>query len=207
MGDSMSLGAVVLCGGESQRMGVPKAWLPFGPERMLQRVVRLVATVARPIAVVAAEGQELPQLPADVVNARDQIAGRGPLQGLAAGLTALPDSLELVYATATDVPFLEPRWIIRLAELIVDHDLAIPYIDGEYHPLAALYRKAAVLPVIERMLEQGNLRLKSIVELVPARVVYASEMREADQDLGTLRNLNQPEEYEQALRDAGLSRG
>ena len=36
-----SLGAVVLCGGESRRMGRPKAWLPFGPERMLQRVVRL----------------------------------------------------------------------------------------------------------------------------------------------------------------------
>ena len=36
----MNLGAVVLCGGESRRMGQPKAWLPFGPERMLQRVVR-----------------------------------------------------------------------------------------------------------------------------------------------------------------------
>jgi molybdopterin-guanine dinucleotide biosynthesis protein A len=204
---AMNPGAVVLCGGESRRMGVPKAWLPFGPERMLQRVVRLVATVARPIAVVAAEGQVLPKLPADVVIARDPIAGRGPLQGLAAGLDALPDSLELVYATATDVPFLEPRWITRLAELIGDHHLAIPYIDEEYHPLAALYRRPAVLPVIERMLEQGNLRLKSIVERVPARVVYATEMREADQDLGTLRNLNRPEEYEQALRDAGLSRG
>ena len=29
----MGLGAVVLCGGESRRMGSAKAWLPFGPER------------------------------------------------------------------------------------------------------------------------------------------------------------------------------
>ena len=158
-----NLGAVVLCGGESRRMGVPKAWLPFGPERLLQRVVRLVATMAQPIAVVAAERQDLPELPADVLIARDPIAGRGPLQGLAAGLSALPDSLELIYATATDVPFLEPRWITRLAELIDDHDLAIPYVGEEYHPLAALYRRPAVLPVIERMLEQGNLKVKSIV--------------------------------------------
>src|SRR5689334_21043921 len=113
----MNPASVVLCGGDSRRMGVPKAWLAFGPERLLQRVVRLVGTVARPIVVVAAPGQELPELPADVSIVRDPIAGRGPLQGLAAGLAALPDSLELVYATATDVPFLEPRWITRLAEL------------------------------------------------------------------------------------------
>src|SRR6516162_4527927 len=102
----MSPGAVVLCGGESRRMGQPKAWLPFGPERMLQRVVRLVGTVAQPIVVVAAPGQSLPELPAGVAIVRDPVAGRGPLQGLAAGLAGLPETVELVYATAADVPFL-----------------------------------------------------------------------------------------------------
>ena len=107
----MTPGAVVLCGGESRRMGRPKAWLPFGEERLLQRVVRLVDTVARPIVVVAAAGQELPDLPAEVAIVRDPVGGRGPLAGMAAGLGALTDPVELVNATATDVPFLEPRWI------------------------------------------------------------------------------------------------
>ena len=44
---------------------------------------------AKPIVVVAAAGQELPELPGDVAIVRDPIAGRGPLQGLAAGLAAL----------------------------------------------------------------------------------------------------------------------
>jgi len=35
-GGRMTLGAVVLCGGQSRRMGRPKAWLPFGPELLLQ---------------------------------------------------------------------------------------------------------------------------------------------------------------------------
>jgi molybdenum cofactor guanylyltransferase len=200
----MSPAAVVLCGGESRRMGVPKAWLPFGPERLLQRVVRLVGTVARPIVVVAAPGQELPELPADVGIVRDPIAGRGPLQGLAAGLAALPDPVALVYATATDVPFLEPRWITRLAELIGDHDLAAPQVGDEYHPLAALYRKAAVLPVIERLLQHEHLKLKAVIELVRTRVVDEREMRPVDPRFGTLRNLNHPADYERALRDAGL---
>src|SRR3954452_17592579 len=98
----MELGAVILCGGESRRMGRPKAWLPFGPEVMLQRVVRLVGEAAGvgPIAVVAAPGQEVPSLPDRVTVVRDEVSGRGPLQGLAAGLAALPAGAELVYATA-----------------------------------------------------------------------------------------------------------
>ena len=81
--------------------------------------------------------QELPELPESVRVARDPLRGRGPLQGLAAGLTSLPEEIELAYATATDVPFLQPAWIDRLAALIGEHDLAIPRCDGFLHPLAA----------------------------------------------------------------------
>jgi molybdopterin-guanine dinucleotide biosynthesis protein A len=184
-------------------MGRPKAWLPFGPERMLQRVVRLVGTAARPIVVVAAPDQELPELPADITIVRDPIAGRGPLQGLAAGFGALPDSVEFAYGTATDVPFLEPRWITRLAELIGDNDLAIPHIGDYYHPLAALYRQSVVLPVIEGLLREDRLRPVFVVEAVKTRVLNEEEMRAVDPELGTLRNLNHPEDYQRALRDAG----
>jgi molybdenum cofactor guanylyltransferase len=186
-------------------MGRPKAWLPFGSERLLQRVIRLVGTVAQPIIVVAVARQELPELPAGIAIVRDPVAGRGPLQGLAAGLDALPDSVELVYATGTDVPFIEPAWITRQADLIGDHGLAIPMIRDEFHPLAALYRRSAVCPVIERMLREDQLKLKCIVERVHTRFVYEEEMRFLDKQLGTLRNLNHPGDYDRALRDAGLS--
>ena len=167
----MSLGAVVLCGGESRRMGRPKAWLPFGPEVMLQRVIRLIATVAQPIVVVAAPGQDLPELPCGASIVRDEISGRGPLQGLAAGFGAFGDAVDLVYATGTDVPFLQPAWITRLSELIGDTDLAIPSIGGYFHPLAALYRPRVVLPAIEGLLSQDRLRPLFLVEAVKTRVV------------------------------------
>src|SRR5262249_31088505 len=123
---------------------------------------------------------------------------------LAAGFAGLPDPVELVYATGTDVPFLEPRWITRLVELIEGHGLAIPRIGESYHPLAAVYRRAAVAPVIGRMLGRARPKLPSIVELVRSRVVGEEEMKPVDPRLWTLRNLNRPEDYERALRDAGL---
>jgi molybdopterin-guanine dinucleotide biosynthesis protein A len=201
----MSLGAVILCGGESRRMGRAKAWLPFGDERMLQRVARLAGTVARPIVVVAAPGQELPDLAADIVVVRDPISGRGPLQGLAAGLAALPDSTLVAYATATDVPFLEPGWMSRSVELSDGFDLVIPFVGGFHHPLAALYRPSAVLPAIDSLLRTDRLRPVFLLEAVKTRVVEESEVRAVDPGLQTLRNLNFPEDYQRALRDAGFS--
>ncbi len=202
----MTLAAVVLCGGESRRMGRPKAWLPFGKELMLQRVVRLAGTVALPIVVVAAPDQEIPELSPEVAIVRDPISGRGPLQGLAAGLAALPDSAELVFATATDVPFLEPAWITRLAELIGDDDLIIPFMGGYYHPLAALYRRRIVLPMIQELLSADRLRPVFLVEAVKTRIANEAELRTIDPDLRTLRNLNFPGDYDKALADAGLSK-
>lgn len=195
--------AVILCGGESRRMGRSKAWLPFGDEQMLQRAVRLVSSAARPIVVVGAQGQELPTLPDDVTVIRDRVAGRGPLQGLATGLGALADDVELVYATATDVPYLEPRWIGRLAELSDDYDLVVPFVAGRHHPLAAIYRRRTVLPAIERLLGENRLRTTILAEVVKTRLVDADELRSVDPELRTLINLNFPEDYKRALRAAG----
>src|SRR6187455_1701553 len=87
----MRKAAIILCGGKSSRMGRDKASLPFGPELMLQRVTRLVMEVVEPahIVVVAAPDQVLPDSPAGVQVARDELAYLGPLQGIATGLRAI----------------------------------------------------------------------------------------------------------------------
>jgi molybdopterin-guanine dinucleotide biosynthesis protein A len=174
---------------------------------MLQRVVRRVSEVAGKLVVVAAPGQDLPPLPASVLVTRDPVRGRGPLQGLAAGLAALPEEVELAFGTATDVPFLEPAWISRLLALLGDHDLALPYSDGYYHPLAALYRRAAALPAIERLLQSGRLRPLFLTEVLRTRIVMPGELCEVDPKLATLRNLNTMDDYRSALSEAGYAGG
>lgn len=197
--------ALVLCGGESRRMGRAKAWLPFGSELLLQRVVRLVSQAAAPVVVVAAAGQDLPKLPGDILVCRDEVAGRGPLQGLVTGLAAFDASVELVFACGTDSPLLKPAWIARLVELIGDFDLAIPEVNGMRHPLAALYRRSVVLQAAERHLQANRLALLDLVAAVRSRIVTGDELREIDPELETLRNVNTLEEYRAALSDEGFS--
>ena len=54
--------AIVLCGGESKRMGQSKALLEFEGEALLTRICRNVAEVADPVVVVSAKGQAVPVL-------------------------------------------------------------------------------------------------------------------------------------------------
>ena len=190
----------MLCGGKSTRMGVAKALLPFGPETMLQRVVRLLGTAVSPIGAVAARDQELPALPAAVIVARDEREARGPLEGLRAGLKALPESVGAAYVTSCDVPLLEPAFVEHLLALLGDHDIAVMEIDGFTHPLSAVYRRA-VLPQVESLLAQDRLRPVFLFDAVRTRRVSPDEMRGADPDLRTLRNLNTREDYEAALRE------
>src|SRR5687767_7326289 len=96
---SQSCGGIVLCGGKSTRMGRPKLSLPFGPESMLERVVRLLFSVVQPIVVVAAPNQELPPLARGIKVVRDDRESRGPLEGLRAGLSALPPGTARAFAT------------------------------------------------------------------------------------------------------------
>jgi molybdenum cofactor guanylyltransferase len=202
----MMAGGIVLCGGRSTRMGVSKATLPFGPETMLQRVVRLLGTVVSPVVVVAAREQALSELPGDITVAYDQREQRGPLEGLRAGLTALPSSVDIAYVTSCDVPLLVPGFVERMVELLGDHDIAVMEIDGFPHPLSAVYRRDT-LPHIESLLEKDRLRPVFLFGAVRTRRVVAEEMISVDPELRTLRNLNTREDYLAALSEAGLSPG
>ena len=199
----MTAGGIVLCGGKSTRMGVPKATLPFGPETMVQRVIRLLGTQVNPIVTVAAADQALPPLPADVIVARDEREARGPLEGLRAGLKALPESVDAAYVTSCDVPLLVPAFVEHMLGLLGDHDIAVMEIDGFTHPLSAVYRRS-VLPHVESLLAQDRLRPVFLFDAVKTRRVSPDEMRVADPDLRTLRNLNTREDYEAALVEANL---
>ncbi|MCL4203404.1 MAG: molybdenum cofactor guanylyltransferase [Pirellulaceae bacterium] len=184
-------------------MGSAKAWLPFGHERMLQRVVRLLSDIVQPLVVVAAADQSLPPLPGETIVVRDRDRDRGPLEGLRSGLTALAPHVEAAYATACDVPLLNSAFVLLMIEQLTNHQIAVP-VDGQfYHPLTAVYR-TAVVPHIEHLLAEDRLKPRFLFDAVPTCRVPVEELRRVDPQLLTLANLNRPEDYQHALALAGL---
>jgi molybdenum cofactor guanylyltransferase len=201
--DRSTFAAVILCGGKSTRMGESKAWLPFGPQTMLQRTVGVVLSEVADIVVVAADAQELPPLPPRVTVVRDARPSRGPLEGISAGLESLQDH-QIAFVTSCDVPRLQGSFIRYLAELIESYDVVVPR-DGQYtHPLSAVYRCQTVLPAIRTLLAADQLRPVSLFSHVRTRYIDIEELRSVDPNLESLDNLNTPEDYERALREAGF---
>ena len=184
-------------------MGVPKAILPFGGEPMLGRVVRLLAQAVRPIVVVAARGQSIPATPVDVEIAYDRRDARGPLEGLAAGLAAMGDRADAVYATSCDVPLLVPEFVRRMIERLGPREIAVPVDERFPHPLAAVYR-TSVRPHIEALLAEDRLRPTFLFDRCDTVFVNVDDLRDVDPDLLTLANLNRPEDYLTALARAGF---
>ena len=199
----MQSAGIILCGGQSSRMGTAKLALPFGPETMLHRIVRLLGEVCRPIVVVGAVDQPLPDLPPDVLVTRDRRAERGPLEGLWAGLSALPDDVTAAYATSCDVPLLAPAFVQRMLNLLGDHAAAVPIGGGFLHPLAAVYRRS-LIDVIETLLAADRLRPAFLFDTVSTRRVSEDELRDVDPQLNTLKNLNHPADYLAAMAEAGF---
>lgn len=196
------VGGIVLCGGRSSRMGQAKAWLPFGEEFMLPRVVRILGEVVAPVVVVAAPGQDVPAMPSEVEIVRDAVEGRGPLQGLAAGLLALRGKVEAVYLSSCDVPLLRPAFVRRVIDTLGESAVAVPQAEGYHHPLAAVYRVESVLPAVQTLLAENRMRPVFLFDAVPTVVLPPQAFAEADPTLQSLRNLNTPEEYAAALASA-----
>jgi molybdenum cofactor guanylyltransferase len=186
-------------------MGSPKAELEWHGSTLLRRVTGLVArAVDGPVVAVRAPDQELPYLDGRVEVVADALEGRGPLQGLAAGLAAIDDRAEVVYVSSTDVPLLHPAFVRRVVDAFTDDvDVVLPEIGGYRQPLAAGYR-VGLLGTVEGLIASDRLRPAFLFER--SRVLALSDadmlrdrfVARLDPDLESVRNLNEPADYQRA---------
>jgi molybdopterin-guanine dinucleotide biosynthesis protein A len=184
---------IVLAGGRSSRMGTPKAWLDWHGSTLLRRVCGIVARGAGgPVVVVRAPGQELPELPAGVRVVEDEHEGRGPLEGLLAGLRAV--DADIAFVASTDLPLLHPRFVAAICRGLDGADVAVPHVGGFRQPLAAAYRPT-LAPLVAELVDAGRLKPAFLFERCDTRWIEDPPYPES------VRNLNEPADYEAALAE------
>ena len=201
--NSPQIAVAVLCGGKSRRMGFPKALLPFGPELMLQRVLRILEPLESLRIVIAAEDQRLPVIPDEVRVGRDSMPGRGPLMGIRDALAAAR-KVDRIFVTSCDVPLLKLDLVrFLLNRLRPCDDIVVPC-DSDYcHPLCAVYRPS-ILPHVQRLIDDDRLRPAFLFDEVATQRIDTEELRAVDSNLESFMNLNQAKDYANALRIAGF---
>ena len=187
--------AIILAGGKSSRMGRPKALLSFGGEPLVAHLVRSLKQSFDKIIVVAAPEQELPDLPVTLV--RDDLPFRGPVGGIYYGLKAAAE--EVAFVTSCDAPFLNRSLISFLTARISHYDVVVPYWQGRFQPLHAVYRTKAV-PLLAEQLERNELRPVALFDRVRTLRIHEDEIRRFDPGGRSFINVNTPEDYQAALQ-------
>jgi molybdopterin-guanine dinucleotide biosynthesis protein A len=200
-----TVAGIVLAGGRSTRMGTSKAALEWHGSTLLRRVVGIVGrAVDGPVVVARAAAQPLTSLPGAIGVVDDAREGRGPLQGLAAGLAALDGRAERAYVSSIDVPLLHPAFVARVVESLDEEaDVAIPRVDGVRQPLAACYR-VELLGLVQELIAAGETRPAVLLErcrvhwLEREELLADAALAVADPGLASLRNLNQRSDFLEA---------
>ena len=184
------MNGIILAGGLSSRMGQDKASLPWGDSDLLHAVLERLAPVCRKLIVVSNTVRDI-RLP-DVTVVADHYTLCGPLGGLHAGLT--PSDADYNFIAACDMPYLNTHVVAFIREAAEHYDAAVPYIDGHYNPLHAVYRQTC-LPYIDQMLQDSNYRILNFYSQIKMRHITVEELVQFDPDLMTLSNANTPDDY------------
>lgn len=169
-------------------MGRDKATLVVGGQTLVERVVATVGMRCAPVFVVAAPGQALPALSAEIV--RDEVRGVGPLLATARGLRAAADAgLEWAFVCAVDMPHLSAPFIDELivAASSTVADVVLPW-DGRDHYLAGLYRTALATRADE-LVAAGERSMRALVDAGDTQRIVMEQRRE-------LANVNTPQDLD-----------
>jgi molybdenum cofactor guanylyltransferase len=189
-------------------MGSPKATLEWHGTTLLRRTTGVVArATAGPVVVVRAPGQELPALPTGTVVVDDPREGKGPIQGIAAGLAALRGRADIAFVSSTDMPFLHPAFIRRVLRVLCDSestDVALPVARGFKQPLAAAYR-VSLADTAERLVQEDRLRPAFLFDECTVEQLDDDALKKdpvlaaLDPDLDSVVNVNTPADFQAAL--------
>lgn len=185
----MNLSAVLLAGGESQRMGRDKARLEISGQPFWRMQLNLLRKL-QPLEIFISARADPAWCPADVQLILDAPPSRGALSGLAATLTQMRGSHLL--ALAIDMPFMSERWLRHLCGLAAKSRGAIPAIGHRLEPLAAIYPAEAV-GEFEAALSSNDFSLQTLARhLVGSSKLNLIPVPSFDE--GLFRNLNAPDD-------------
>jgi molybdopterin-guanine dinucleotide biosynthesis protein A len=184
------VGAIVLAGGRSSRFGRDKLAEPIDGRPMLDHPIAVVRALTDEIVVVA--GVEAgPSVPDSVTVIHDDRPFEGPLSALRMGLSASP--ADHVIVVAGDMPTLVPAVLGRLlAALGDDVTAAVLEVEGWRAILPMALIRTPASAAAGRLVDAGERRLGTLLEVLEVQVVPAVEWRVDDPDGLTLRDIDTP---------------
>src|ERR1700737_3039586 len=155
-------------------MGRDKATLPYRGTTLLEHTVSVVRQRCAPVFVIAAPGQALPAVDAEVL--RDDVRGLGPLVATGRGLRAAAEAgAAWAFVWAVDWRLLDAALIDALMAKSknLSADVVLPW-DGRDHYLAGLYRTTLV-GRIKELMDAGERSMIALANTVETQRIVVTD--------------------------------
>ncbi len=190
----------IQAGGESRRMGVDKALLPFLGQPLILRPLNRLAALAEEVLVTSNHPERFDFL--GLTPIPDLIPGLGALGGLYTAISAA--RFPYVAVVACDMPFASPELFVH--EIVLLHessaDAVIPRTEAGIEPFHAVYRRESCLPHIQAALQAGERRVDAWFSQVQLRSLEPAEILPYDPQGLAFMNINTIADLQDAERVA-----
>jgi molybdopterin-guanine dinucleotide biosynthesis protein A len=198
--------AIILAGGDSQRMGSDKANLLLGEQTLLRHVIATMQKIFPHVIVSVRQLRpeiDLPQVCDEQASAGKPpgggpLAGAGPLAGLAASLDHV--TTPWAFAVACDMPFVEPAMVELLGRYRSHYQAVVPVVQGHPQPLAAFYAGTCRATIRAHFAGGGKNSLRAALEKLQVRYVDEADLLQADPALRSFFDLDTPQDVAMARR-------
>jgi molybdenum cofactor guanylyltransferase len=194
---SPDLTTFILAGGKSTRMGADKAFVALDGRTLLARALDLARSVTDEVRIVG----DAAKFAAFAPVVEDVFPGCGPLGGIHAALRSSQTELNLILAV--DVPFVS----FALLQFLIarahnsDATVTVPRTREGWQPLCALYRREFA-NAAESALRTGCYKIDALFDPVRTQVIGDEDLESAGFSPKIFRNLNTPEELEEATQSS-----
>lgn len=184
----INIGAVILAGGMSSRMGYNKAFLKLEGQTFLNRIANQL-DYFREIMLSVDDAAAFKHC--DIPIVEDIFPCCGPMGGLYSALRQC--KTDWLFAISCDMPLFQYGLVEYLSTFISDdYDALIPVTrDGRIQPLCGIYSKYAA-DIFEELLNKRQYKMISAIECMKVKFVPLSHSAYEDE---TVSNINTPDQY------------
>ncbi|MEX1000689.1 MAG: molybdenum cofactor guanylyltransferase [Crocinitomicaceae bacterium] len=164
-----SIGAIILAGGKSSRMGEDKGLMSLFGKPMIAYVIDEVMKITTSIKIIANHPQYksfgFPVYP-------DFFKDKGPLGGIHAGLKVSEHEKNIL--VSCDLPYLQHSLLKHLIFHSEGFDVTVPVQQEQIHPLIGVYQKTG-LPMIEEQIKTSDLKVSNLLKKLNVNLIDTKE--------------------------------
>ena len=195
--------SIILCGGQSRRMGKDKGSLIIKDKPMIKYILSTLNNEIDEVIIVLNDSKRIDKY-MEFINpedysyklkfVEDKIKNKGPISGILTGLENISSEYAIVFPC--DNPFVTKNTIQTLFNELSDNIQAVvPYHDPEdklktSEPLHSIYNKN-IIPIINEQILNDSLHIKGIIEKIDTKFVLIDNKKILKKEF---RNLNHPED-------------